>query len=161
MNSRLIKILFGTCVGLYMFMTCFNNLTDYDSNFQFIKMVSGMDDVYSKEKNGWRAVHNEILHHGLYIFIIVCEMTIAVLILSGAYKMFRKLRAGKEEFNGSKKLLATGLSLGVLLWFGIFITIGGEWFLMWQSKIWNGQATAFTLTIIFLVFLLHLNQSDD
>lgn len=161
MNNRQIKILFGTSVGLYMLMTCFNNLADYDSNFEFIKMVSGMEDVYSKAKNGWRSVHNEVLHHSLYIFIIACEFTIAILILSGVYKMTRKIKSGKEEFNQSKKLLSTGLSFGVLLWFGIFITIGGEWFLMWQSKIWNGQYTAFILTIIFLAFLVHLNQHDD
>jgi predicted small integral membrane protein len=161
MNNRLIKILFGLSVSLYMFMTCFNNLADYDSNFQFISMVSGMEDVYSKAKNGWRSVHSETLHHVMYLFIIACELTVAVLTLTGVFKMIKKFRSGKEEFNQSKKMLLTGLSVGVLLWFVIFITIGGEWFLMWQSKIWNGQTTAFILTIIFLVFLVHLNQPDD
>ena len=39
-----------------------------------------------------------------------------------------------------------------------FITIGGEWFLMWQSRIWNGQDTAFRMftveaMILALLFL--------
>jgi len=161
MNNRQIKILFGSSVSLYMFMTCFNNLADYDSNFQFINMVSGMEDVYSKAKNGWRAVHNEVLHHSMYLFIIACEFTIAVLSLAGVLKMLKKRKSAKEEFNQAKKLLATGLSIGVVLWFGIFITIGGEWFLMWQSKTWNAQNTSFILTIIFLLFLVHLEQADE
>ena len=32
---------------------------------------------------------------------------------------------------------------------------GGEWFLMWQSKMWNGQEEAFRMfTIVGVVFLV-------
>ena len=65
------------------------------------------------------------------------------------------------ELDDAKKLLALGLSLGVLLWFTLFIAIGGEWFLMWQSKNWNGQNNAFLLCICFLLFLIYLNQPDE
>jgi predicted small integral membrane protein len=161
MNTRLLKILFGASIGLYMAIVCFNNITDYNSNFQFVRMVSGMSDVFSKEKTAWRSVNNEVLHHMMYIFIIVWELAIAILTISGTIKMTRNLKSKTSEFNQSKKLLATGLSLGVILWFGMFITIGGEWFLMWQSKNWNGQNTAFLLCICFLLFLIYLNQHDD
>jgi predicted small integral membrane protein len=91
----------------------------------------------------------------------VWELAITILTISGTIKMARSLKSKTSEFNQSKKLLATGLSLGVILWFGMFITIGGEWFLMWQSKNWNGQNTAFLLCICFLLFLIYLNQHDD
>ena len=43
----------------------------------------------------------------------------------------------------------------MLLWFAAFISVGGEWFLMWQSKIWNGQEEAFRMFAVFgIVFLL-------
>jgi predicted small integral membrane protein len=161
MNSRQIKILFGTSVGLYMCLVCFNNITEYDSNFQFVQMVSTMEDVSSKERTGWRSINSETLHHIMYLFIILWEITIAVLITGGAFKMIKKLKSGAVEFNHAKKLLTTGLAVGVILWFGMFITIGGEWFLMWQSKNWNGQTTAFSLCICFLLFLIYLNQQDD
>jgi predicted small integral membrane protein len=161
MNNRLIKILFGASIGLYMSIVCFNNITDYDSNFQFVRMVSRMTDVFSKEKTGWRSINSDILHHIMYLFIIAWELTIAILSITGIFKMINMLKAGATEFNQSKKLLTTGLSFGVVLWFGMFITIGGEWFLMWQSKNWNGQNTAFSLCICFLLFLIHLNQRDD
>jgi predicted small integral membrane protein len=74
--------------------------------------------------------------------------------------MARKLRAPATEFKNAKKYTSFGLSLGVLLWFIVFIAIGGEWFLMWQSKIWNAQNTAFFLTCSFLLFLIHHNQED-
>ena len=161
MNTRLFKILFGASIGLYMAIVCFNNITDYDSNFQFVRMVSSMSDVFSKEKTGWRSVNSEVFHHIIYLFIIAWELIIAILTTSGTIKMTRNLKSGTAEFNQSKKLLVTGLSFGVLLWFGMFITIGGEWFLMWQSKNWNGQNTAFSLCICFLLFMIYLNQHDD
>ena len=160
MNNRLIKILFGASIGLYMLLVCFNNMTDYDSNFQFVKMVSGMSDVFSKEKNGWRSITSDTLHHAMYLLIIGTEISIAVLVWAGVISMIKKLKSDAAEFKQSKNLLSLGLSLGVVLWFTLFISIGGEWFLMWQSKNWNGQQTAFLLSICFLLFLIHLNQDD-
>jgi len=160
MNNRLIKILFGASIGLYMLLVCFNNMTDYDSNFQFVKMVSGMSDVFSKEKNGWRSITSDTLHHAMYLLIIASEISIAVLVWAGVTSMIKELKSGAEEFKHSKKLLSLGLSMGVMLWFTLFISIGGEWFLMWQSKNWNGERTAFLLSICFLLFLIHLNQDD-
>ena len=32
--------------------------------------------------------------------------------------------------------------MGHLLYIVGFLVVAGEWFAMWQSKIWNGQATA-------------------
>ncbi len=75
--------------------------------------------------------------------------------------MISKFRATTTEFKNEKKYASYGLSLGVLLWFSVFIAIGGEWFLMWQSKSWNAQQTAFFLTCCFLLFLINHNQEDN
>src|ERR1700740_1993975 len=104
MNNRLIKIIFGASVGLYMAIVCFNNLSDYDSNFQFVRMVSGMGDVFSKERNGWRSINNETLHHVMYLFIIAWEVTVTMLITIGIFKMTGRLKSSAVEFNQSKKL---------------------------------------------------------
>jgi len=160
MNSRLIKILFTCAVGLYTSLVCFNNITDYSSNFQFVHMVAGMEDIYSKERNSWRAVNNVSLHHVLFLLIILWEVTTAVLLITGAAKMIAHYRADAMAFKKAKNYASLGFSLGVLLWFVVFIAVGGEWFLMWQSKNWNAQHTAFLLTCIFLLFLLHHNQED-
>jgi predicted small integral membrane protein len=120
-----------------------------------------MGDVFSKEKTGWRSMNSEGMHHIMYLFIITWELTITILTIAGIFKMIQKLKSDAAKFNQSKKLLITGISLGVILWFGMFITVGGEWFLMWQSKNWNGQNTAFLLSICFLLFLIHISQRDD
>jgi predicted small integral membrane protein len=159
-NSRLIKILFGAAVALYISIVCFNNIFDYNSNFPFVKMVSSMEDTFSKERNGWRAIGNPFMHHALFICIIVWELIIAAFLWFGVYRMLRNLKSSAAMFKSEKNYTAIGLSLGVLLWFTVFIAIGGEWFLMWQSKTWNAQTTAFFLTGSFLLFLIHHNQED-
>ena len=160
MNSRWIKIFFSCMVGLYMSLVCFNNIFDYNTNFRFVSMVAKMDDTFSKQVNGWRSINNVLLHHVMFILIIAGELLIAILLLLGGLRMINKLNSETIEFKNAKKYTSLGLSLGVLLWFTVFITIGGEWFLMWQSKNWNAQGTAFLLTCCFLLFLIHHNQDD-
>ena len=160
MQSRLIKIFFSCSVALYTSLVCFNNIVDYDSNFQFINMVAKMDDTFSKEKSGWRSVNNLTVHNILFVIIIVWEFLISLFLVLGAAAMIKKFNADPAEFRNAKKYSAIGFSLGVLLWFTVFIAVAGEWFLMWQSKNWNAQSTAFLLTCCFLLFLIHHKMED-
>jgi len=161
MNSRLIKILFSGAVGLYISLVCFNNIFDYSSNFTFVTMVSKMADTFSKEKNSWRSINSVFGHHLIFILIVIWELAIAFLLWIGVFRMISKLRASAIEFKQAKNYTSFGLALGVLLWFIAFISIGGEWFLMWQSKSWNAQTTAFFLTCCFLLFLIYHGQDDN
>ena len=54
-----------------------------------------------------------------------------------------------------------GLSVGVLLWLGGFMAVGGEWFGMWMSSQRNGLASAFRLVVVLLLALVYLGQRDD
>ena len=161
MSKRWMKIGFGISVGLYLLLVCINNITDYSVNFQFVSKVSAMEDVFSRERNGWRSVNSQMLQHIFYIFIIAWEIVITVLVTMGVTRMINKIGANAVVFANAGKWLRTGLFLGVILWFTIFVSLGGEWFLMWQSKIWNGQLTAFLLSICFMLFLVYQNQQDD
>ena len=43
-----------------------------------------------------------------------------------------------------------------------FVIVGGEWFCMWQSTLWNGQAKAVMfLTCAMLVLIVLLGREDD
>jgi predicted small integral membrane protein len=37
-----------------------------------------------------------------------------------------------------------------------FLTVGGEWFLMWQSHTWNGQDAAFRMFASLGIILIYL-----
>ena len=48
------------------------------------------------------------------------------------------------------------------MWLVAFLSVGGEWFLMWQSKVANGQTTAFRMfTVVGIVLLLVVQREAD
>ena len=66
-----------------------------------------------------------------------------------------------ERFEFAKRLPTAGLWLGLLLWSLAFITVGGEWFLMWQSETWNGELAALRMLTFNALVLLLLCLRDD
>ena len=160
MNTRQIRIGISVALTCYMLLVCFNNIADSGSNFMFVTKVVSMEDVFSRDHTGWRAISNKELHKLIYLFIVAAELLITTLLLWGTLKMIRNYRSSAELFNSSKKMALTGLTSAMLLFFVFFITIAGEWFLMWQSEKWNAQQTAFSLSTIFLLALIFINQDE-
>jgi predicted small integral membrane protein len=46
------------------------------------------------------------------------------------------------------------------MWLVAFLSVGGEWFLMWQSHSWNGQEEAFRMFAVVGLVLLIVMQPD-
>ncbi len=65
------------------------------------------------------------------------------------------------RFNKAKSLAAAGIGAGFLLFTLGFITVGGEWFAMWQSKTWNGQGSAHIFLTFTGLILIYLSMKDD
>jgi predicted small integral membrane protein len=93
----------------------------------------------------WRAIGSPALHRAFYLGIIAWEGLNAVLCWWGSVALLRALRSPAAEFERAKRVGVVALTAGMLLWFVAFLSVGGEWFLMWQSKLWNGQDAAFRL----------------
>ena len=55
---------------------------------------------------------------------------------------------------------AASRDLGFCLWFFGFVVIGGEYFAMWQSKLWNGQDAAFRIATTMLAALIFISLPD-
>ena len=50
-------------VGMYFTLVVFNNLTDYNSNYQFVSHVLAMDTVFPENQGMWRSIENPFIHH--------------------------------------------------------------------------------------------------
>jgi predicted small integral membrane protein len=159
MYTRSSKVLLIWAVAFFASLVMFNNLTDYASNYAFVSHVLKMDTTFPENRSMWRAINAPFLHHAFYWIIILSEAAIAVLCWFGGFRLFRSIHDA-DRFNKAKGIAIAGLTLGLLLWFTGFITVGGEWFLMWQSEHWNGQKAAFRLAVIFGIVLLYLVRSD-
>jgi predicted small integral membrane protein len=155
MTLRLAKILLVAAVAFIYTLIVFNNTTDYGSNYQFVHHVLLMDTTFPGNHGMWRAIHPPIVQVVFYDSIIGWESVTMVLTWIGVAQLLRALRSPAADFNSAKRFSIMALTLGMLLWFVAFISVGGEWFLMWQSKIWNGQEAAFRMfTVIGVVYVL-------
>jgi predicted small integral membrane protein len=47
------------------------------------------------------------------------------------------------------------------MWLVAFLTVGAEWFLMWQSRSSNGQEAAFRLFTVMGIILVFLALPDS
>jgi len=159
MYTRISKITLVWAVAFFASLVVFNNLADYGSNYQFVNHVLRMDTLFSGESARWRALDSTALHHVFYCLIIFVEALVAVLCWTGGFRLYRSV-TDAARFNKAKGIAIAGLTLGILLWFTGFITLGGEWFLMWQSTKWNGQQAAFRLVVVLGITLLYLVHAD-
>ncbi len=169
MIPRLCKLALTAAVGLFLFVVVLNNAVfDYASNYGFVQHVLSMDTLFSGEANAWRAFRDPSpgdgtywLHHAFYWTIIAWEATAGALCVAGAWRLWQGRYATSAEFQKLKSLAALGLTLSMLQWFVAFITVGAEWFLMWQSKSWNGQDAAFRMFAILGIVLIFVSLRDD
>jgi predicted small integral membrane protein len=155
MTLRTVKILLVFGMAIFYTLVVFNNLTDYDSNYQFVRHVLMMDTTFPGNHGMWRAINSAALHTAFYAAIIAWEIATMALCWWGGARMLRARAAAAAEFARAKNVAITALTLSLLMWLVAFLSAGGEWFLMWQSKTWNGQDAAFrTFTVAGVVLLL-------
>lgn len=161
MLIRLCKTALVATVALFFLLVAFGNLTDYGSNWAFVQHVLAMDTIFPDSTLGWRAVTAGWAQTLAYWLIIAWELA-AGLVLAWASLRLCAARRDAAAFRAARPLAILGLTLGILLYGLGFLVIGGEWFAMWQSPVWNGQdAAARFLILIGLVFLALLHEERD
>jgi len=158
---RAAKVTLVAAIALFASLVVFGNLTDYNTNFAFVQHVLSMDTIFPSSTIGYRAIANPALHHAAYAIIIAAEAATAIICWIGAVTMLHHVRASAGVFNRAKTFAVVGLTLGFLLWQVGFMSIGGEWFGMWQSQQWNGVPSSFRIVITIAVVLIFVATYDQ
>ncbi len=162
MTLRVAKLAMVFAVALYYTLLLFNNITDYNSNYEFVRHVLMMDSTFPGNRGMWRALNQPAAHTIFYLSIIAWEFVTLILCWWGGLRLARALRGTVVVFNHAKRISVIGLASALLMWLVAFLTVGGEWFLMWQSKAWNGQEVAVRIfTVIGIVLLLVVQPDTD
>ena len=138
---RLSKTATVAAIALFASLVAFGNITDYGTNWAFVQHVLSMDTTFANSSLRSRAITDPSLQTGGYWLIIATEALVAALLWAGAVHLLAAI--GSRQFDRAKVIAVAGLSLGFLLYPVGFVAVGGEWFAMWQSQIWNGQQKAF------------------
>jgi predicted small integral membrane protein len=160
MTLRAAKLAMVFAVALYYTLLVFNNVTDYNSNYEFVRHVLLMDSTFPGNRGMWRALNQPAWHTAFYLSIIAWEFATMVLCWWGAVRLAQALRGTAVAFGRAKRISIFGLTLALLMWLVAFLTVGGEWFLMWQSHAWNGQEVAVRMFMVIGIILLLVAQPD-
>ena len=75
-------------------------------------------------------------------------------------ELLRSQKFNARDFHQAKRFVFAGAACGFLVWFIGFLAVGGEWFAMWQSQVWNGQQPAFRIFASILFVLIFVAQPD-
>jgi predicted small integral membrane protein len=161
MQLRLSKIVLTALSSVFLLVVVFNNATDPNSNYQFVRHVLSMDTTFPGNAMMWHAVRAPIAHKIFYASIIGWEALTCMLIGAGTLRLWKARGAAAADWKKAKGLASLGLTAGLIQWYFAFMTVGGEWFGMWQSRIWNGQEAAFRLFVFMGLSLMFLNQADE
>ena len=168
MTLRHCKIVLVAAVGFFFVVVTLNDaFLDYRTNYELVRHILSMDTLNSGEANAWRALRapaghpdNYWLHHVFYLTVILWNAATCVLCSVGAWKLWGARAATGVAFNRAKSLAFAGLTLNLVLWLIPLLAISGEWFLMWQSKDWNEQDSAFRMFAILGIILVFLALED-
>jgi predicted small integral membrane protein len=120
-----------------------------------------MDTTFQSPNLMWRAVSNEAIQLAAYLAIIVWQVLAAMLLWLGVIRLVRARHADRAAFAKAKDPAILGLTAGFLLYGFGFLGIAGEWFAMWQSEHWNGQAKAGMFLGFIGIALLHLCGPEE
>jgi predicted small integral membrane protein len=157
---RLAKTTVVAALASYALLVAYNNVVDYGSNYQFVRHVLSMDTTFPGNALMHRAIADETVWRLAYALIIATEAATGLLLSIGALALLARLRAPAAAFNHAKVWAIAGLTFGFGLWFFGFMGVAGEYFVMWQSKIWNGQDAAFRIATEMLGSLIFLAPPD-
>ena len=156
---RLVKTSMVASIALFALLVAFDNLVDYDSNYEFVRHTLSMDTTFPGNALPGTRDHQSCRLDVAYWAIILVEGVMGIVLALATVRLAANLRSTRR-FNAAKTLVVIGVGLGFLLWFTGFMVVGGEWFAMWRSKAWNGQQASFWFYMTLLAVGIFVNQPD-
>jgi predicted small integral membrane protein len=160
MTTRWAKLALLAGIALFYALIVFDNLTDFASNYEFVRHILSMDSTFPGNHAMGRAISSPAMYLVFYWTIIAWEIATLLLICWGLASLLRAVRRPAVTFNAQKRVAIIALTLSLLMWLVAFLDVGGEWFLMWQSSKWNGQQEAFRMFMVIGFVLLLILQPE-
>jgi predicted small integral membrane protein len=158
---RAAKIVTVAVVASFFSIVTYTNISDYNTNHEFVRHVLSMDTTFGSPDLIWRAIDSPALHTAAYALIIGWEGATAVTCWLGTATLCRAWSAASDVFDRARTIAVIGLLLGVILYGFGFLVVASEWFAMWQSDAWNTQATAGMFTTVLFAALIFVSLGES
>lgn len=135
--------------ALYYVVVAFDNITNPSSNWPFVRGVLSGDGTPPDDGFEWREIDAHWFAVASYVAIIVDETLAGLAMLYAGIQGLRRTTS-PQRWADAQKLAVVGAGIGLLVFYLGFITIGGNWFIMYLNGTWNGLDPAFQNTVTTL-----------
>ena len=155
--ARVTTSMFVLMVASYYLIVAFDNITDPTnpnaSNWPFVQGVLSGDGVPADSGFEWRFIDATWFQALSYILIISGEALTGLTLLIGGILGLR--RSGScPRWGNTQKWTYAGGTLGLVVFFFGFMTVGGNWFIMYLNSKWNGLEPAFQNSVMTGIMLM-------
>lgn len=155
--ARLVATLFVLMVAAYYVVVAFDNITNpvnpNASNWPFVQGVLSGDGVPADSGFEWRFIDATWFQVIGYILIITGETMTGIILLIAGFLGLRTVASPARWANAQKWTYVGGLT-GLGVFFFGFITVGGNWFIMYLNSKWNGLEPAFQNSVMTVSMLI-------
>ncbi|RLV57868.1 DUF2165 domain-containing protein [Parashewanella curva] len=155
---RFSKLLLAFFLGIFCLIVGYNNIVDFNTNYQFVIHVLSMDSMqpwFLGTQLFDRAVTKPSLLLTAYWFIIALEIIAGLVISFGAFFMFKGARYDNASFSKGQGIFLAGATIALFIWYFSFAVVGSEWFQMWASTE-NAQMKAYTFSEFILLVMIYV-----
>ncbi len=99
---RLAKIAVIAALAAFALTVAYDNVFDYNSNYQFVRHVLSMDTIFLDSVLRSRAIDSEPIWRAAYALIIATEASTGLLLALGAVVLLGRLQASAKIFDHAK-----------------------------------------------------------
>ena len=161
-EARIAKIAMVASLALFAFVVTFDNITDYDTNFEFVRHVLSMDAISPGSTLLYRRVISLALWNFAYWLIIIGEGTTSFVLGIAAVALLRHLRSRWGTVQSYQALCVDRRHLRVSRL--VLRLHGGRRRVVSDVAIsevqWPGRALRFYLTILAVLILVNQEDGD-
>lgn len=134
----------------YYLVVAVDNVTNPSSNWVFVQGVVSGDGVPPDSGFEWRFVDATWFQVVVYVMIIVGEAVAGAVLAVAAVSGWRT-SADAIGWQRGQRLTLLGTAIGLGVFFLGFVTIGGNWWVMYLNSSWNGLQPAFQNSVLTLL----------
>jgi predicted small integral membrane protein len=156
-TARVVASLVVLMAAAYFLIVAFDNISNptnpTGSNWPFVEGVLSGDGTPPGNGFEWRFIDASWFQVMAYIGIIAGETLAAIGLIVGGILGLRRSGA-RDAWELGQRWTLLGALFGLLVFFLGFITVGGNWFVMYENAKWNGLEPAFQNTVTTLLAVL-------
>ena len=161
MIDRALKPLFVATFGLMALLYVIHNIMNLAAAYGAVGYVLTLENNAIFSNNLLPSIGAGAVPIFAWI-IFLFEIATGVLCLWGASKLWSARGGDAADFEAAKSMAKLGLGLGVVTWFGLFGTLGGAGYQMWQHEIGAGSlGDAFKFSVWAFLVLLYVGQRES